>query len=100
AGRHTLELRPERADVAVGIDVDGRSREPAAVDDAGMVERVAEDVIPAADERADGAHVGLVAGGKEQRRLGALEGRELGFDLDVQVEMARNETRRPGPASP
>src|SRR5262249_56724553 len=90
----------ERRDVAVGVDVHGGARQAAAVDDAGVVERVAEDLVTAADEGADRADVGLVARGKEQRRLGTLEGGELALDLDVEIEVAGDQPRRPRSASP
>src|SRR5439155_901202 len=43
--------------VAVGIDLDAGPREPAPVDDARVVEGIAVDVVAAADERRDRAHV-------------------------------------------
>src|SRR4029077_5389561 len=55
--------------VAVRIDVDGSPGEPTAVDDARVVERVAEDVVPTTDERADRADVRLVARREEEGRL-------------------------------
>ena len=68
ARRMPREQLVERADVGVRIDVHGRAREPAAVDDARVVQLVAEDGVAAADERRDGADVGVVAGREEQRR--------------------------------
>src|SRR5207249_2560356 len=94
-GEQALEDR----DVAVGIDVDGGSREPAAVDDARVVERVAVHVIAATYERRDGPDVRLIAGGEEERGRRALEGRELGLDLGVQVEVAGDQSRRAGAAA-
>jgi len=45
-------------------------------------------VIAATNERRDGPDVRLIAGGEEERGRRALEGRELGLDLGVQVEAA------------
>src|SRR5213592_3788872 len=70
APRSGGELGLQGLHVAVGVDVDAGPREPAPVDDARVVEGIAEDVVAAADERRDRAHVRLVAGGKEERRLG------------------------------
>src|SRR5439155_14161941 len=80
-------------DVAVGIDVDAGPREPAPVDDARVVERIAVDVVAPPDERRDGAHVRLVARRKEKRGLGTLEGGELRLDGGMQVEVPRDEPR-------
>ena len=68
--------RPQREVLEVAVVVDERlgPRQPAAVDDRGVVELVGEDDRARAGQRADDADVGQVARAEEQRRLGALEG--------------------------
>src|SRR5262245_28847097 len=99
-GRGGREQGIESSGVAVGIDVDAGSGEPAPVDDARVVQGIAEDVVARADQRGDRADVRLVAGDEQQRGLGALEARELGLDLGMQREVAGDESRRAGAASP
>ena len=72
-----------------------RPGEPAAVDDAGVVELVGEDDLaaPARPRRPD---VREVAGAEEQRRLGALELREPPLELVVGSMVP--EIRRDAPA--
>ena len=65
----------EVLDVAVVVDEDLGARQPAAVDDRGVVELVGEDDVAAAGERGDDAGVGQVARAEQQRGLGALERR-------------------------
>jgi hypothetical protein len=71
-GQQRIEMRE------IGVIVDavlGRA-EPAAVDDAGVVEPVGEDAVALADQRAGDRDVGRRAGIEEQRRFGAVEARE------------------------
>ena len=60
--------------LGVGMPVDEGlgSGQPAAVDDAGVVELVGEDDLAAAGERGDRAGVGEIARAEEQRGLGPL----------------------------
>ena len=78
-------LRPGRAveggqllfgggDVLVREDVDLGAREAAAVDDAGVVELVGDDVVVLAEDGGDGAGVGGEAGLKDDAGFDVLEG--------------------------
>src|SRR5207253_11420281 len=75
-------------------------REPAPVDDARVVEGIAVDVVAAADGRRDRVHVRLVARGEKERRLRALERRQLRLDLGMQLEVPGDEPRGAGAAAP
>jgi len=57
-----------RRRVAVGVDRHPGPRQPAAVDDAGVIELVRDDEVVGACERAENAQVGLVAARKQERR--------------------------------
>jgi len=65
----------------------------AAVEDRGVVARVGDDGVAGAEDRPQGADVGLVAGGEDDRVLGALPVGDLLLELEVQrrgaVEQAR-----------
>ena len=54
------------------IDLNCRPAQPAAVDDAGVVQLIAVDGVSFADQGGDRADVGGIAGGKEQRGFGRL----------------------------
>ena len=64
-----------------------RPAQPAAVDDAGVVQLVAVDRVPFADQGRDRADVGRVAGGKEQRRFGPFELGQLSLQFRVQIRL-------------
>ena len=57
----------------MGKDVFPGSAEAQAVDDAGVVELIGEDPVLGAQQRGQQTKVGLVAGWKDEGRLGALE---------------------------
>ena len=60
--------------------------QPAAVHDAGVVILVGDDKVAPAHQRRDGAQVGLVAGGKDQRRLRAHELGQPPLQFQVQFQ--------------
>src|SRR4029453_18513869 len=70
-------------DITVTINMHFRPAEPAAVDDAGMVQFVAIDRAPFAHESRDRADVGRVAAGKEQRRFSPFKLGQLLFELGM-----------------
>ena len=83
----------EVLDVAVAVDDDLGARQPAAVDDRGVVELVGEDRVAAAGERADHAEVGEVARAEQHARLAALERRQALLQAPVDRHRARHQPR-------
>src|SRR5690606_40143202 len=79
---------PHGRDVFVRVNLDGRAAEARSVDNAGVVELVADDDVLAAQNGRDGARVGGEARLIHQRRLGALEGRQPPLQLGVQAHGA------------
>ncbi len=90
AGEEVVEL----GGVFVRVDAEGRAREAASVEDARVVQAVAEDRVALAGERRDRADVGHVAGREDDRGLGALESRDGVFEFAVDGHRARDEPRR------
>ena len=86
--------------VAVAVDEGLGPREPAAVDDAGVVELVGEDDLASAGEGGDRAHVGEVARAEQQRRLVALELGQPRLQPAVHIHVAGDQPRGPGSGSP
>ena len=80
--------------VAVAVHRHRRPREPAAVDDAGMVQLVAEDQVVFLHQRGDDSHVGLVSAVEHQRRFGSLETRDAPLQLLVRGHVARDQPGR------
>jgi hypothetical protein len=68
------ELCGKVVGVSVAVDHDTGTAQTRTVDQAGVVERVAEDDVVGAGERRDDANVGCVTGREEQ---GALLSRQL-----------------------
>lgn len=94
-----LELGREIVGASVCVDMDFRAGESTAVDEARMVERIAEDDVAWTDERLDGSDVGGVAG-REQRGRGSPE--EIGkgaLGLPVGIHSAGDQSRS-GSANP
>jgi hypothetical protein len=89
-----LEAPLEVVDVAVVVDEGLRARQPAAVDDRGVVERVGEDHVALLRERGHHAGVGEEARAEQQARLGALEVGELLLQATVDRHVARHQPRR------
>jgi hypothetical protein len=89
-----LQAPREVLDVVVRVDERLRARQPAAVDDRGVVELVGEDHLARARQRADDAEVRQVARAEQQRGLGALEGGEALLEAAVDRHRAADEARR------
>ena len=92
-GGGLVELALELVQPPVAERPQLRAREEAAVEDRGVVARVGHDGVARPQQRAEGADVGLVAGGEDQRRLGPVPAGDLGLELEVQVERAIEEAR-------
>ncbi len=71
--------------------MDVRPRQPAAVDDAGVIQGVAEHGVAAADQGRNGADVGRIAGRKQQRRLGLFESRQTALQFIVALGVSYNQ---------
>ena len=80
-GIHLLQASFEVRHVVVAVPVALRLAEPDAVDDARVVELVADDGVLFAEERLEQAAVGVEAGAEENRLLGAEELREAILEL-------------------
>ena len=87
-------------EVAVAVDEGLGPRQPAAVDDAGVVQLVAEDDLVLAGEGRDHAGVGQVPGAEQERRLIALELGQAFLERPVRSHPARDQARGPGPGAP
>src|SRR5262249_54908459 len=70
----------EVVDVGVAVDVDAGAGQPAAVDQAGVVEGVAEDGVRAAGEAAHQGEVGGEAAGEDEGGLGRFPTGECAFE--------------------
>jgi hypothetical protein len=90
----------ERVEVGVRVDDGLGSRQPAAVDDRGVVELVREHDPARRRERGDHARVGQEARAEQHACLGALERRELLLDARVQRHVPRHQARRPRARAP
>ena len=87
-------------EVAVAVDEGLGPRQPASVDDAGVVELVAEDDLAALREGGDGAGVGEVSGPEQERRVVALERGQPLLEGAVRVHAAGDQARGAGPGAP
>ncbi len=87
---------PEVLDVGVVVDGPLRARKTDAVDDAPVVELVADDEVPLADELGDEARIRREAALVDERRLGMLELCEAVLELDVEVHVPGDWTDRTG----
>ena len=67
--RQGLQILSGVRDVAVAEYVDFRAREAAAVDDAGVVQLVGDDVVLGAENRRDGSGVGGESGLEDHARF-------------------------------
>ena len=81
----------QRVDVAVRVDVRFGPRQPAAVDEAGVVLRVGVDRVAAIDQRRHDPRVGGESGGEEQGGLDSLEHGEPPFEFFVDFRSAADE---------
>ena len=87
-------------DVAVAGDRDVGLRQPAAVDDRRVVELVGHDEHAGSAEGGEHAEVGGEAGREQHGGLGALPGRQLGFELAVHWAVADDQPGRPRAGAP
>ncbi|KOT06761.1 8-amino-7-oxononanoate synthase domain protein [Burkholderia mallei] len=91
------QARVERVGVAVRVDLHVRARQPRAVDQRRMIERVGEDRRAAARERGERGEVRHVAGAEVQRarRIGEAAGErgELVFERRVRARVAAEQMR-------
>ena len=92
---HLLEL----VEPAVAERAQLRAREQAAVEDRGVVARVGDHGVAGAEQRAERADVGLVARREDDRLLGAHPLRQLGLELEVQVDRAVEQPRAGEPGA-
>ena len=95
----SAQQRIERVEVEVAVDANGRGREPGAVDDAGVVQGVAEDHVLGSRQGCDHADVARKAGPEEKRGFGALELGELALELAVDVGVPGERTRSAAPGA-
>jgi hypothetical protein len=72
ARRRPEQRHGERVEIAVRVDNRLRARQPAAVDQRRVVERVRQDHAAGTGERRDDARVGEESGAEQDARLGAL----------------------------
>ena len=89
--RHDL-LRRRR--VLVRKHVDLRARQPAAVDDAGVIQRVGNDVVFRTENRGNSPCVRREAGLKHHARFGMLELRDAPLQLHVDAHGAGDRSHR------
>jgi hypothetical protein len=75
--------------VGVRYDLGGAPRQPAAVDQRGVVARVGDDQRAVRGERGDRGEVGRVPGGEDERGLEPAEFGQLAFELGVQLGRSR-----------
>jgi hypothetical protein len=82
-----------RGEVEMAIEAQPGTREPAGIDNAGMVGVVAEDKVAGSCEGRKNAQVGLVSGGEEEHGLHVEEGRKFGLKFTVLGQIARYQAR-------
>src|SRR4051794_24896743 len=93
--RRALQLLFELVEAVVAERAQLGARQQAAVEDRGVVGRVGEHGVAGGQQRAERAEVGLVAGGEDERLLGAHPGGQLALELKVQGD-GPVEQPRPG----
>jgi hypothetical protein len=96
-GRQVRQHALQAGDVVVQETLHFGAAHHARIHDAGMVILVDDDIIVFAQDRRDGAHVGLVAGGKYQRSFLAHIRGQAAVQLQMQFQRAVQEAR-PGHA--
>ena len=89
-----LQPRFEIGHVVVGVAEALGLRQPHAVDDRGMVQRVGDDRVLLAEQRLEQAAIGVEAGAVEDRVLHAEEGGNLRLELLVLLLRAADEAHR------
>ena len=90
--REIVQDLVRRRGVLVRKHVDLGARQAAAVDDAGVVQRVRYDVVVRSEDGRDRACVGRESGLEHHAGFGVLELRNAAFQLHVQAHGARNGT--------
>ena len=80
--------------------LDGGLREPAAIDDRGVVQLIGNDQVVLAQDRGDGSRVGRKAGLKHYAGFRVFETRDLLFELHVDLHRAGNGAHRSGSHAP
>ena len=90
----TFEAILQRLHVGIGVAVTHRLREPHAVDDRGVVQRIRDDGVLLREERFENAAVGVEAGGVENRVLRAEIIGDRTFQLLVNILAAADEPHR------
>jgi hypothetical protein len=83
----------ERRHVGVRVGRHGGARQPRAVDEARVVERIGEDLAVAIGERGEDAEVGGIAAAEEHRARQAAEAREAPLRRLVRPHVARDQCR-------
>ena len=95
-GQQAIEV----ADVGVPVHDHPGSRQPAPVDDAGVVQLVGEDRVLPPGEGCDGAEVGQVSGREQDCLLASLVARQVSLEGAVQLAGAGDEPGSPRSCSP
>ncbi len=93
-GPGLFELGLEIRHVRIGVAIAFRLAQAHTVDDRGMVERVRNDRILRPQKRLEHPAIGVKGGGIEDGILTAGKGRDLGFQLFVQILRATDEAHR------
>jgi hypothetical protein len=83
-----------RSEVEVPIEAQPSTREPAGIDNAGMVGVVAEHKVAGSCQGRKNAQVGLVSGREKKHGLHIEEGRKLGLKFTVFGQIAGDQARR------
>ena len=91
------QLRLRRLHIAMREDVNLRPRQPAAVDDTGVVQGVGNDVIFRCEDGRHRARIGRESGLKNHARFHILERRNLALQFQVQVHGAGDSPHRARP---
>jgi len=88
-----------RGEVEMAIEAQPGTREPAGIDNAGMVGVVAEHKVAGSSEGRKNAQVGLVSRGEEKHCLHIEEGRKFGLKFTVLGQIAGDQARGTGAKS-
>ena len=87
-------------DIVVSINVDGGAGQTATVDQAGVIERIAEDGVRAAGQRADDGEIGGVTAAENEGRLRALPFGQRAFERTQRRRVSRTPTATRPPRMP
>ena len=89
-----FQLGLEIIHVAIGESVALGLRQPDAIDDRGVVQRIRDDGVLLAEQRLEDGAVGVEAGGEEDGIIGAEVVRDATLKCEVQVGRAADEAHR------